>query len=74
MKACLPEYCITRVLQDTAHDVNAVYRYCLPEDIQSFIDLNEGNPGKYVYKDTFYPDKYGASVCLKTSKKFLRDG
>ena len=74
MKAWLPEYRIAKLLLDAAHDADAVYRYCLDENIQPFIDLNEGNLGKYIYEDTFYLDSDGTPVCTKTGKKFHRDG
>lgn len=74
MKAWLPEYRAAKLLLDAAHDADAVYRYCLSENIQAFIGLNEGNPGKYIYKDTFYLDRDGTPVCVKTGKKFRRDG
>ena len=74
MKAWLPEYRAAKLLLDAAHDADAVYRYCLSENIQAFIDLNEGNLGKYIYKDTFYLDRDGTPVCVKTGKKFHRDG
>ena len=53
MKAWLPEYRIAKLLLDAAHDADAVYRYCLSENIQAFIDLNEGNLGKYYIKIPF---------------------
>lgn len=74
MKEWLPEYRPAKLLLDAAHDADAVYRYCLDENIQTFIDLNEGNLGKYIYKDTFYLDRDGTPVCVKTGRKFRRDG
>ena len=74
MKAWLPEFRAARLLLDAAHDADAVYRYCLQENIIPFIDLNEGNLGNYIYKDTFYLDKDGTPICTKTAKKFRRDG
>lgn len=41
MKTWLPEYHTAKLLLDAAHDADAVYRYCLEENIQTFIDLNE---------------------------------
>lgn len=70
MKEWLPEYRTAKLLLDAAHDADAVYRYCLEENIQTFIDLNEGNLGRYIYKDTFYLDRDGTPVCVKTGKKF----
>jgi len=53
MKAWLPEFRAARLLLDAAHDADAVYRYCLQENIIPFIDLNEGNLGNYIYKHDF---------------------
>lgn len=73
MKTRLPEYRTAKLLLDAAHDADAVYRCCLEENIQTFIDFNEGNLGKYIYKDTFYLDRDGTPVCVKTGKNFRRD-
>ena len=45
MKTWLPEYRVTKLLLDAAHDADAVYRYCQESGIQPFIDLNSGNTG-----------------------------
>lgn len=74
MQEWLPEYRIAKILLDSAHDSDAVYRYCLEKGIQPFIDLNERNLGNHIYKDTFYLDENGAPVCAKTGKKFHSDG
>lgn len=74
MQEWLPEYRIAKILLDSAHDSDAVYRYCLENNIQPFIDLNERNLGNHIYKDTFYLDENGTPVCAKTGKKFHSDG
>ena len=56
---------IVKLLLDSAHDADAVYRYCLTSDIQPFIDLNEGNTGNFIYKDTFTVGPDGVPVCRK---------
>ena len=63
MKSWLPEYRVAKLLLDAAHDADAVYRYCLKEHIQPFIDLNPRQSGNLVYKDTFTIDKDGVPVC-----------
>lgn len=74
MRAWLPEYRIAKLLLDSAHDGDAVYRYCGELGIQPFIDLNPGNLGQHIYKNTFYLDENGTPVCAKTGEKFHRDG
>ena len=63
MKTWLPEYRVTKLLLDAAHDADAVYRYCQDAGIQPFIDLNPGNTGNFIYKDTFTIDDNGVPVC-----------
>lgn len=74
MKMRLPEHRTAKLLPDAAHDADAVYRCCLEKNIQTFTDLNERNLGKYIYKDTFYLDRDGTPVCVKTGRKFRWDG
>ena len=63
MKTWLPEYRVTKLLLDAAHDADAVYRYCQESGIQPFIDLNSGNTGNCIYKDTFTINNNGVPVC-----------
>ena len=63
MKTWLPEYRVTKLLLDAAHDADAVYRYCQESGIQPFIDLNSGNTGNFIYKDTFTINNNGVPVC-----------
>ena len=63
MKTWLPEYRVTKLLLDAAHDADAVYRYCQESGIQPFIDLNSGNTGNFIYKDTFTINNDGVPVC-----------
>ena len=68
MRRWLPEFNIEKILLDAAHDADAVYRYFQTEGITPFIDLNEGNTGQFVYKDTFTIDKDGTPICNKGLK------
>ena len=63
MKTWLPEYRVTKLLLDAAHDADAVYRYCQKSGIQPFIDLNSGNTSNFIYKDTFTINNDGVPVC-----------
>ncbi len=63
MKTWLPEYRVTKLLLDAAHDADAVYRYCQESGIQPFIDLNSGNTGNFIYEDTFTINNDGVPVC-----------
>lgn len=63
MKTWLPQYRVTKLLLDAAHDADAVYRYCQESGIQPFIDLNSGNTGNFIYKDTFTINNDGVPVC-----------
>jgi hypothetical protein len=68
MKSWLPEYKTAKLLLDSAHDADAVYRFCNELDIRHLIDLNNGNTGNRVYKDTFTLDDAGIPVCQKGLK------
>lgn len=74
MKTWLPEFRVAKLLLDSAHDADAVYRYCNESGIQPFIDINKGNLGNYIYKDTFYLNENGTPVCVRTGKPFCHDG
>ena len=63
MRRWLPEFNIAKLLLDSAHDADAVYRFCLQENITPFIDLNQGNTGQFIYKDTFTINEKGVPVC-----------
>ena len=58
----MPEFNVTKILLDAAHDADAVYRYFLKEGITPFIDLNKGNTGKRIYMDTFTVNADGVPV------------
>lgn len=65
MKSWLPKYHVTKLLLDSAHDADPVYRYCNEQGIRHLIDLNNGNFGKRIYKDTFIIGSDGVPVCKK---------
>ena len=73
IKTWLPQYRVTKLLLDAAHDADAVYRYCQEAGIQPFIDLNPGNTGNFIYKDTFTIDDDGVPVC-KLGLRMKPDG
>ena len=68
MRRWMPEFNVTKILLDAAHDADAVYRYFLKEGITPFIDLNKGNTGKRIYMDTFTVNADGVPVCRKGLK------
>lgn len=68
MKAWLPEYNIAKLLLDSAHDADPVYRYCNEQGIRHLIDLNERNTNNRIYKDTFTLNDDGVPVCQKGLK------
>ena len=74
MKSWLPDYNITRILLDAAHDADAVYRYFDDIGIQPFIDLKGPLEHSKVYEGTYTLDNNGSPICVKTGKKFHRDG
>ena len=65
MKSFLPDFHVTKLLLDQAHDAMSVYEYCKRENIVPFIVLNEKREIKVKYKDDFTIVKDGASVCKK---------
>lgn len=68
MKTWLPEYKVAKLLLDSAHDADAVYRYCNQQGISHFIDINKGNTGNRIYKDTFTLNENGVPICKKGLK------
>ena len=73
MKSFLPDYTVSRVLLDSAHDAMPYYQYFKRENITPFIDLN-GKGGKPpVYKNDFTIDKDGVPVC-SSGCRMRRDG
>ncbi len=73
MKAFLKEANVTEALLDSAHDVMAIYQFCLENSIPAIIDLNERGSVSFKYKDTYNIGKDGIPVC-QTGLKMIRDG
>jgi hypothetical protein len=59
MKAWILEYRVAKFILDATHVADAVYRYCQ----KIFIDLNPGNTGNFIYKDTSTIDSESVPVC-----------
>ena len=73
MKSFLPEFNISKLLLDSAHDAMPVYQYCKRNSITPFIDLNEKRGIKVKYKDDFTIGKDGVPVC-KEGRRMNHDG
>jgi hypothetical protein len=73
MMAFLPEFKISKLLLDSAHDAMSVYEFCRNNNIVPFIDLNEKRGVKLKYKDDFVVGADGIPVCL-AGLKMRRDG
>ena len=59
MKSFLPDFIVTKLLLDSAHDAIPIYEYCKQENITPFIDLNEKRGIKVKYKNDFTIGKDG---------------
>ena len=73
MKTFLPEYKISKLLLDPAHDAMPVYEYCRRQDIVPFIALNEKRGVKLKYKNDFTIGSDGIPVCM-AGLKMRHDG
>ena len=73
MKSYLKEFCVEKLLLDSAQDAYAVYDYCKENGITPFIDLNSGNTGNFKYKDDFTIGNDGVPVC-KAGLRMRKDG
>lgn len=49
----LPDFHVTKLLLDSAHDAMPIYQFCKRKGITPFIDLNEKRGIKVKYKDDF---------------------
>lgn len=63
MKAFLPDYQVSKVLLDSAHDAMPLYKYFRQQGISPFIDLNGKRGRNPKYKDDFELDKDGIPIC-----------
>ena len=73
MKAFLPDYTVSKLLLDSAHDATPIYEYCRKERIIPFIDLNVKRGIKLKYKNDFTIGGDGVPVCL-AGLKMRHDG
>ncbi len=63
MKSFMPEFKVTKLLLDSAHDAMPYYEYCKRAGITPFIDLNGKGGIKLPYKNDFTIGKDGVPVC-----------
>ena len=63
IRSFLPEYSVSKVLLDSAHDAMPYYQYFKRENITPFIDLNGKGGRSPVYKNDFTIDKDGTPIC-----------
>lgn len=73
MRSFLPEFNISKLLLDSAHDAMPIYQYCKRKGITPFIDLNEKRGIKVKYKNDFTIGKDGVPVC-KEGRRMNHDG
>ena len=73
MKSFLPDYTVSKVLLDSAHDAMSYYQYFKRENITPFIDLNGKGRRPPIYKNDFTIDKDGVPIC-PSGYRMRRDG
>ena len=73
MKTFLPEYRISKLVLDSAHDAMPIYEYCRKRGVVPFIDLNEKRGVKFKYKNDFTVGPDGVPVCM-AGLKMRHDG
>ena len=73
MKSFLPDFHVTKLLLDSAHDAMPIYEYCKRTNIVPFIDLNEKRGIHVKYKNDFTIGKDGIPVC-KEGHRMNHDG
>lgn len=73
MKSFLPDYTISKVLLDSAHDAMPYYQYFRRENITPFIGLNGKGGRPPVYKNDFTIDNDGVPIC-RCGHRMHRDG
>ena len=73
MKSFLPDFNVTKLLLDSAHDAMPIYEYCKRNNIIPFIDLNKKRGIKVKYKNDFTIGKDGVPVC-KEGRRMNHDG
>ncbi|MEA1960646.1 MAG: transposase [Bacillota bacterium] len=60
-----PDWNVSRVLLDAAHDAMPIYHYFNKHKIVPLIDLNKRNAGNTKYKDDFSISPAGIPICKK---------
>lgn len=73
MKCFLPDFNVTKLLLDSAHDAMPYYEYCRRAHITPFIDQNEKRGIKLTYKNDFTIGKDGVPVC-REGRRMNHDG
>ena len=73
MKSFLPDYTVSKVLLDSAHDAMPYYQYFKRKNITPFIDLNGKGGRPPIYKNDFTIDKDGVPIC-PSGYRMRRDG
>lgn len=73
MRTFLPEYRISKLLLDSAHDAMPIYDYCRRNRIAPFIDLNSKRGRPTPYKDDFRLAPDGVPLCM-AGLKMRHDG
>ena len=73
MKAFLPDYHVSKVLLDSAHDAMPFYKYFKEQGITPFIDLNSKRGRNPKYKEDFELGRDGIPIC-KAGLKMKHDG
>ena len=73
MKSFLPDFKVSKVLLDSAHDAMPYYQYFNRENIKPFIDLNGKGGRPSIYKNDFTIDKDGIPLCPE-GHRMHRDG
>lgn len=64
MKSFLPDYKVSKLLLDSAHEAMPYYQYCKRENIIPFIDLNGKGGRPPVYKNDLTIDTDSVPLCL----------
>lgn len=73
MKAFLPDFKVSKLLLDSAHDAMPIYEYCRRQGIVPFIELNIKRGIKLKYKNDFTIGSDGVPVCM-AGLKMRHDG
>ena len=73
MKSFLPDFTVTKLLLDSAHDAMPYYEYCKRANITPFIDLNWKRGSNLPYKNDFTIGRDGVPIC-KEGRRMNHDG